>query len=111
LQPSGGGFVELESLGHPQPFHPEQFPRRGGGDDQPVPLGAGDFSVREQVLQFHTASHPDGLETVARPPVTQPNDLPHLIGVKMLGIYRIFWSINGASQRPANFPSKPHVIK
>src|SRR6266516_1401420 len=69
FQSAASLFVELETLSHPQAFHPKQVSRRRGGHNQLMSYGPGNFLVREKVLQFRLCAQANRLKPIARPPM------------------------------------------
>ena len=61
-------------------------------------LIAGDFEVREEILEFDGVFHTDWLKPVPWLPMTECNDWSDFVGVKGLGVCSRF----GFSEGPLN---------
>src|SRR6266699_6948553 len=83
FQSAAGLFVELETLSHPQAFHPKQVSRRRGGHNQLMSYGPGNFLVREKVLQFRLCAQANRLKPIAWPPMAHQHARADFVRVKI----------------------------
>src|ERR1039458_3930247 len=84
LQAANRTLCKLEPFRNPQPFHPEYDPVRRRGHYEPSTLCSGNLFIGEKVLQFDRACHADGLKSVTRLPVPQPDWRTDLVRVETL---------------------------
>jgi len=104
-------FVELEALGNPQAFHPEQVSRRRGGHNQLMSCEPGNFLVREKVLQFHPRAQANRLKPIARPPMAHQHARADFVCVKIFHTGGEFWRSLSGVTRGSDLPADLHSAK